>query len=301
MMEPELCLGTVQFGLPYGITNVAGRVSQAEARRILVYASSARITLLDTAQAYGDAEGVVGSFSRTADSLRIISKLPAQLPEPWGPEQWALWEKEFQASLQRLRVGSLEGFLLHNAADLRRADGDRLLDWLLSLQERQLVKRIGVSIYTAADLDGLPLDRLQLVQLPLSLYDQRLLQDGTVASLHAAGVALHARSVFLQGLLLQDASRWPSFITPAFARHHDQLRTVCTLRGFSCLEAALGFVQGCGQLEAVLVGVTRVRELDSILTAWRSGFSRRAGWLSDSPDWAWDNVFDLDPRCWPSK
>ena len=156
---PELCLGTVQFGLSYGITNQAGQVPEPEVRRILDLAAASGISLLDTAQAYGTAETVLGRCWPTHSPRRLISKLPAGAPRQ-------SWEESLITSLQRLQESKLDGFLLHRATDLLAPDGEALLDWLEGLRDRELVERIGVSIYDASELEGLPLDRLQLVQFP---------------------------------------------------------------------------------------------------------------------------------------
>ena len=107
---------------------------------------------------------------------RLVSKL-----SPGSGRQ--SWEASLITSMERLQAQKLDGFLLHRASDLIATDGEELLNWLESLRDRQLVKRIGVSIYDASELEGLPLDRMQLVQLPLSIYDQRLTCDGTVGRL----------------------------------------------------------------------------------------------------------------------
>ena len=150
---PKLCLGTVQFGLPYGITNQAGQVPEVEVSRILDLATASGIELLDTAQAYGTSEMVLGRCWPKGAPRRLISKLPAGT----GQESW---EESLVASLERLQTPQLDGFLLHRASDLLASEGKALMDWLEGLRERGLVERIGVSIYVASELDGLPLDRL---------------------------------------------------------------------------------------------------------------------------------------------
>ena len=177
-MIPELCLGTAQFGLPYGVTNLNGQVPESEVRSILTLAAQAGITRLDTAQAYGTAEEVVGRCIRSSSNYRLISKLSAHTSQE-------TWEVDFQASLKRLSVDRLDGFLLHSSSDLRGSSGEKLLNWLEGLRGRGLVDRIGISIYESKELEGLPLDRLQMIQLPLSIYDQRLLNDGTVDFLYS--------------------------------------------------------------------------------------------------------------------
>ena len=290
-MAPQLCLGTVQFGLPYGVTNTAGQVPEQEVIRILKFAALEGIELLDTAQSYGSAERVLGRCWPSGAKRRLISKLPAQAP----PESW---ETALQASLEHLGAEYLDGFLLHRPADLLGPQAARLLDWLESARERALVKRIGVSIYDASDLDGLPLDRLQLVQLPLSLYDQRLLLDGTVAQLRAAGLAVHGRSLLLQGLLLQKADNWPEFLSPDFRSHHHELTLHLEAQGMSLLDGALAFARPCEDLEAVLFGIQAFGELDEFLAAWKRAPSLDMGPI---PVWAWKSNQDLDPRFWPTR
>lgn len=296
MSEVELCLGTAQFGLAYGVTNSSGQVQQREVTQLLAIAAGG-VRWLDTAQAYGEAETVLGSSLPEGHGFGLISKLPAQPRDPFNAASSLAWEADLQRSLQRLGTSSLDGFLLHQAADLRRPDGDRLLAWLQSLQKRGLVRRIGVSIYSGAELNGLPLEQLQLVQLPLSLYDQRPLQDGTVTRLRQAGIAIHARSLYLQGLLLAPAAQWPTWCDPAFRRHHAALEAWAAQQGITLLALALGFARRCTALEAAVVGVTSEPELAALLQHWNAATDP---WAIGDPDhWAWPQGDSLDPRCWP--
>ena len=286
--SPQLCLGTVQFGLSYGVTNQAGQVPEEEVLRILDLAASSGIELLDTAQAYGTAESVLGRCWPEDMPRRLISKLAAGA----GRQSW---ETSLIASLHRLKTPKLDGFLLHNASDLLAPDGEELLNWLEGLRERGLVERIGVSIYEASELERLPLDRLQLVQLPLSVYDQRLINDGTLSKLKDLGIAVHVRSVFLQGLLLLPPHHWPDHISPAFREHHAQWLKELNQEAVSPLAGALGFVRACEGVEAVLCGVVSRMELVEILETW----GQHVAFVSAAPEkWGWENVKDLDPRRW---
>lgn len=289
-MSVSLCLGTVQFGLPYGITNQAGQVSEKEVRRILHLAAKSGIDFLDTAQSYGSAEYVVGNCWPPDVPRRLISKLSTDSPSE-------VWEESFYTSLKRLKTNKLDSFLLHNSSDLLGPNSELLLNWLDGLRTRGLVDRIGVSIYEASDLEGLPLNRLQLVQLPLSIYDQRLIRDGTVERLKDLGIAVHARSVFLQGLLLQSPSLWPSHLSPTFRDHHARWLESLYQHGSSPLAASLGFVRDLKGIEAALVGVLSSQELDQILQAWNQ---TQFPVPESAMDPAWENAVDLDPRCWTS-
>ena len=141
-------------------------------------------------------------------------------------------------------------------------------------------------------LEGFPVG---LIQLPVNVLDQRLVRTGHLARLHAAGTEVHARSVFLQGLLLMDPTRLDG-------RHFDPVRQ--TLRDFheaahaagrSPLEAAVSFVLSLPEVDTAVVGVVTVTQLAEILSAPTSPLP---------PDWyarfASDDEQILNPSLWPS-
>ena len=247
-MTPQLCLGTVQFGLPYGVTNKKGKVAQKEVSRLLHIASKAGITLIDTAQGYGTSEEVLGKCWPREREKRLISKLPARTPQQH-------WETNLKRSLELLNAKKLDSFLLHRPKDLLEKNGGELLSWLQSVQERGLVERIGVSIYEASELEALPLEQLQLVQLPLSVYDQRMIKNGTIERLQSRGIAIHVRSIFLQGLILQPRDSWPIYISENFKAQHHKWQRQLSQENITPLAGALAFAQGCPGIEAVLLGV----------------------------------------------
>ena len=295
-MTPELCLGTAQLGLSYGITNAAGQVLESAVARLLVQAKKAGIRWLDTAQAYGNAEAVLGRQLPAAHEFRVISKLPAQQKPTFNAQDADTWEQSLLASCKRLGVTVLDGLLLHAPADLAKSGGHHLEAWLLGLRERGLVRRLGVSIYSAEDLEAVNPTLLDLVQLPLSLLDQRLLQDGTVTRLRASGTAIHARSLYLQGLLLTPAVDWPQWVSPEARAHQQTLEAFAVQRGCRLIDLALGFAREQADLEAVVVGICSVHELAALREAWAGSSPWQAGeWKT----WSLQDPGILDPRCWP--
>jgi aryl-alcohol dehydrogenase-like predicted oxidoreductase len=295
-MTPQLCLGTAQFGLPYGITNTAGQVAESEVRALLAEAAAAGISWLDTAQAYGEAEAVLGRTLPNGHGFQLITKLPAQSQAIFTAEDRLAWDKAFERSCERLREPRLDALLLHSSADLHKPGGEHLRQWLLSLRERGLVRRLGVSIYGQEDLNGVAPDLLDLVQLPVSLYDQRLLTNGTIAKLRAKGCAVHARSLYLQGLLCRPAASWPAWVDPGECDHHAKLEQLAADRGRSLLDCALGFARAQKDLEAVVLGICSLRELQQLLLAW----GQISPWHEEEwRTWALSDVGILDPRNWP--
>ncbi|PWL22594.1 MAG: hypothetical protein DCO99_07555 [Synechococcus sp. XM-24] len=293
---PQLALGTAQFGLNHGITNAGGQVPSATARELLQQAPRAGVLFIDTSQAYGNAEKVLGEGLPRPNPFRVISKLSVQAADqPFDAACEARWQQLLEVTLERLKLPQLDGLLLHAAGDLARPDGARLLHWLCTVQQRCQVRRIGVSIYAAADLEELPLAELQLVQLPCSLYDQRLIADGTVQTLLSAGIAVHARSLYLQGWLVTPPERWPQVVSPALGHHHEQFHGWAQSHGWSLVQLALAWARSQVWMEAALVGVTSAAELEELCAAWGGPDP----WHGENPNaWAWPAGQDLDPRHW---
>lgn len=295
-MKPKLCLGTAQFGMAYGITNGQGKLAIETVEEILTAAHQSGISFIDTAQAYGDSEKVLGKSMPTNHEFKIISKLSPQPSRSYVKVDIIHWEKDFQGSLERLGVESLDSFLLHQPADLAKPGGQHLLDWLISLRERKLTRRLGLSIYESSQLNNINLDFIDIVQVPLSVYDQRLLKSGTIDMLQRHGIAVHGRSSFLQGLLLTSTHAWPPWVSTESKNHHMNLEKLADKSNCSLLDIALDFASCQEKLEALIFGVCNLSELHSFLRVWNSRKScNKTAW----EDWALDDPQLLDPRQWP--
>jgi aryl-alcohol dehydrogenase-like predicted oxidoreductase len=207
----RLALGTAQFGLDYGIANKGGRVPLPEARRILERARAEGVVTLDTAAAYGGSEAVLGTIG-VAD-FQVVTKLPALPPGIEDPARWV--RSQTEGSLGRLRVPAVHGLLLHRPSDLLGPRGGAIYAEMARLQDEGFVRKLGVSIYSAAELDRLAGSfALDIVQAPLNILDRRLVDSGWLQRLRSSGVEVHTRSAFLQGLLLLRREELP----PRFAR-----------------------------------------------------------------------------------
>lgn len=192
-MSSRLALGTVQFGLAYGIANQIGQVSRGDAATILAAARAGGLDTLDTAIAYGDSETCLGAAG--VAGWRIVSKLPT-LPEDCAVvSDWVTMQLE--GALRRLGVDSLHGLLLHNPRQLVGPAGNELAGALRKTRDNGQVERIGVSIYSPDDLAVIyPVLRPDLVQVPLNLIDRRLVDTGWLNRLADDGVEVHTRSCF---------------------------------------------------------------------------------------------------------
>lgn len=247
----KIGLGTVQFGQAYGVSNSRGQVSKDEAAAILAKAAAGGISLLDTAANYGEAEQVLSRLD--TGSFRIVTKTISVKNGVAGVVARA------RASAQSLAADTL---LVHAAADL--AD-EALWPALQALKREGVFRKIGISVYAADDPARLAARFApDVIQLPFSLLDQRLLKDGSLARLRELGVEVHARSLFLQGLLFMATP------PPKLAYAAGQLAAVkakIQAAGSTPLAAALGFALSRPEIAIALVGVTAPAELEEILAA----------------------------------
>jgi len=259
----KLALGTVQFGMDYGVANVSGRVTAHEASAILHRGQECGIDTLDTAIAYGSSEAVLGQLG--VEGWKIISKLPAV---PDGCQDVAQWvHDQVQQSLERLGVKQLHGVLLHRPAQLLEHVGLTLYDALQHIKNQGITQKIGVSVYGPDELDALfDIYTLDLVQAPLNILDRALMESGWASRLHVAGVEVHARSVFLQGLLLLPPSERPR----KFNRWGDVWRVWdgwLEQEGLTPVEACLRYFADLPQIDRVVVGVDTATQLNQIIEA----------------------------------
>ncbi|MCX7596047.1 MAG: aldo/keto reductase [Fischerella sp.] len=261
-MNPQrLALGTAQFGFAYGIANQRGQISSDEARAILKVAKDAGINTLDTAIAYGESETRLGEIG--VQGWKIITKLPSL---PLGDISIHQWVQDLcLASCQRLKVKKLYGLLLHQPMALLQPQGVELYAALKELQVAGRVEKIGISIYAPEELEALwPQFAVDIVQAPFNGLDQRIVQSGWLARLKAAGVEVHARSIFLQGLLLMTPDTRPS----KFARWSDlwqRLHTWLTEARVTPLQVCLGCAFHEQGFDRILVGVDSLNQLQEIL------------------------------------
>lgn len=254
----KLALGTVQWGVPYGLYNQEGMTSTKTVKAILDEALAGGIHLLDTASLYGESEAVLGR--NVLDEFRIVTKTPKFQVEHIERQEVDGLVNTFRASLKKLNCASIYGLLIHDAEDILKPGGLMLIQALVALKMQGLVDKIGVSVY-----DGKQVTRIlkiftpDIVQLPISILDQRVLRDGTLDSLYQLGVEVHARSVFLQGLLLMPADEIPIYFNPIRSLLN-QFHMAANDQNLTAIQASLTFVRDLTQISKVLVGVQNLQQ-----------------------------------------
>ena len=236
----QIRFGTEQWGAHYGVSNAKGQTPLQEVRQILEAAERAGITLFDTASLYGNAEQTLGHANLAP--FRVITKTPKFGKAVISNDDVECLAETFSDSLKNLSLKSVYGLLIHNPDDFFVANGVRLIDAIQSLKSQGLVLKIGISVYTSSQIKkALDFFKPDIIQLPINVFDQRLVQDGTISYLSGLGIEVHARSAFLQGLLLMNPNEMPSYFHP-WKPLFMKWQRFCTDQSISSLHAALGFV-----------------------------------------------------------
>ncbi|HEV8444786.1 MAG TPA: aldo/keto reductase [Steroidobacteraceae bacterium] len=280
-----LGLGSVQFGLAYGVVGRDAPVRESEVHEILASAWQGGIRLIDTAPVYGDIEERLLALC-DAKNFEFVSKVPA-LPADANADVAGFVRGSIERSRHRLG-GGLRTLLFHRGEDLLGERGERA--WHAASDSLAGTKiRLGGSFYSpAAAASAHAKFPLAVAQLPGNVFDQRLATTNAAA---LAGVEIHLRSVFLQGLLIDPPAsalrRIPKAVPPLAA-----WRDWCAKHEISPLRASLGVARGLPGVRCCLVGVDGVAHLREILAAWN-----QAPVLA-VPALACDDEEIIDPRRW---
>jgi aryl-alcohol dehydrogenase-like predicted oxidoreductase len=285
----RLALGTVQFGMPYGISNKNGQIKIEEAEAIINCARGHRIDTLDTAIGYGGSESCLGKIG--VQDFNVVTKLPAVSNDVPDVKSWVF--EQVEASLKRLKLGKLYAILLHQPEQLiDPISGQALAEALMALKSQGYAKKIGVSVYKPEDLIKVSavIDP-DLIQAPFNLLDRRLASSEWFYSLKKQGVEIHARSVFLQGLLLmprqeipQSFERWSG----VWNAYHEFL----TNKHICATAACLHFAFSHPQIDKIVVGVENRSQLQELID------QAREARVQDWPNVSCDDEALINPSKW---
>ena len=231
-MLNKLSLGTVQFGLNYGIANKIGQISREDVFKILEFAHKEGIDTLDTAYSYGESEEIIGQFISKSDrNFNIISK---------APNASAITE-----TLSRLKQTKIYGYLAHNPQDLKELE---------AVKQKGLVNKIGISVYNPEELNY----NVDIVQAPYNIFDQRFEEYFPI--LKEKNIEIHTRSAFLQGLFFLEMDRIDKDFKPAKEviekLHHISLDCKIPIHAL-----CLGFVLLNPFIDKVIIGVDSIEQL----------------------------------------
>ena len=225
----KLCLGTVQFGLNYGIEKK--KIETNEINKILITALENEIKILDTAQNYGDSEKLIGNFEKR-NYFKIISKVSSDS--------------------------------LNNMNDLRELEIllQNSIKNLNILKQNGYFQNFGVSTYSPEEaIIALELEDISYIQVPYNILDTRLDKINFFEKAKKNNKTIFVRSIFLQGVLLKENSKYPKFLEPLKAYNQlieNEIKEIgCTRLDFLLKE-----------IDYIIVGIDSLKNLEEIIEAY---------------------------------
>lgn len=250
----KIVLGTVQFGVNYGINNTSGQVSQDEVEKILRIASEKGVKSLDTSSGYGISEQVLGkALKQTGLQFNIVSKYPTSEISV---------RETFNKSLQNLGVDFLYGYLVHHFEFYQQHPD--IYDEMHSLKDEGVIKKIGFSLYNTKQLEYLLANnvKLDIIQFPYNIFDRQF--EPYMPKLVEMGVEIHTRSVFLQGLFFKDINTLPEKLKP-LRSYLKALHKYSEKYDVSIEQIAFGYVLANDYVKGALIGVDNHNQLEANL------------------------------------
>lgn len=258
-----MTLGTVQLGMNYGIANSDGKPDEEKSFSILRTALENGVASLDTARAYGNSEEVIGRFLKQwhGKTPAIITKIPT-LQGSSAKELEKFATESVEQSLQRLGVNKLSAVMLHGAKD-PAIHGAACADAMKALIANGYTDKVGVSVYTAEDIEAmLPYEIFSVTQVPMSIFDQRLIASGMIQKLRERDYAVFVRSVFLQGLFFLDPDKIDD---PILCKHAVPkirlLNKIADDVGITVAQLAIAFMRDCAGVTSLVLGADTAEQV----------------------------------------
>lgn len=254
----KLILGTVQFGLNYGINNSEGKPTENHVFKILDQAYHMGIRVLDTAEAYGNSQEIIGKYHSERDfRFEIITKYSGS-----ASDIEADFEQHIDQNLKELNIPSLHVYMFHSFASFNDN-----LDFILKNHKKILlsgkVKKIGVSVYTNDEVEKLlGYDFIEVIQLPFNLLDNSNFREDMILQAKKAGKEIHTRSVFLQGLFFKEIDTITGNLS-SLKKKLTSIHAISKRNNISINDLSIGYVNKKNYIDHILMGVDSLKQLNS--------------------------------------
>ena len=197
-----ICIGTVNFGKKYGIYQK--KIDNFEIKKIFRFIEKEKINFIDTAVNYGDAQSKIGSFSKT--EKKIITKIPKIPKAIINKPKWIL--SKINKSLSQVKHKKFYAILFHDSSDYLKLENIELK--ILFRLLKKISDKVGVSVYDKKEFfKVLKHYKPEIIQAPLNIYDTSFAEKKIIDILKKKNIEFHARSIFLQGMLLLDKKKFP--------------------------------------------------------------------------------------------
>ena len=259
----KLVIGSAQLGMDYGLFNNK-KISFKEFKKIEKLVLKSKINFIDTATSYGDSEKIIGNSK--LKNLHIITKIKIPNEKNIHIKNWVL--KEISKSLIKLKINKIYGVLIHDYKDLLGKNGKKYLLSLQELKRRNIIKNIGISVYEPQEIKKIwNFWKPDIIQIPFNPIDNRILESGWFNILKKFKVKIYARSIFLQGLLINEDSSFK--INKNYKIILNKYKNWCLRNNISLMQGCLHFVKQFKKIDYLVVGFNNYNQLKEIIDVFK--------------------------------
>jgi len=265
-MISKISFGTAQLGMTYGVANKTGKPTSTESKHILKFAFANGINCFDTSPNYGNSETILGNFFENTDNndFAIITKIPSIQISGFLSYEKVLHQVKIniEQSIQKLKVKKIPVVLLHDPSDMNNYEG-LITRSLIELKKEGLVGKIGASIYSSDDVQKfLKIPEFDAIQIPINLFDTRLIKFGLLNQLINNKKLIFARSLFLQGLFFLDPFKLPYYLHNV-KEPLIELNKISIDLNINIPELAFKFVNDINGITSLVIGVDSLEQLEN--------------------------------------
>ena len=256
----DLVIGTSNFNQNYGLSNTKLRLK--EIQKILNLAKKNKIKFIDTALDYNLTPNFTKKISFKKFKIITKFKLPKNDKKNFVNNLEQLLIKE----IKKFNIKKFHAILIHRSSDLTTIYGKQIIKVLNSLKKKKLIQYIGVSIYDFNELKKIPSSfKIDLAQIPINVFDQRFLNKKILKFFKNKKIKLQARSVFLQGGLLNKNKKMQKL-----GEYQDNFAKNCKKNLTDPLTASLSFVKNLDQFRYINIGIDNAKQLKTIIKSWNN-------------------------------
>ena len=284
----KIALGTANFGQKYGL---AGKIikSDKKVKKIIQFANNSKIKLIDTSSNYGSSETLLGN--NNLKNFKIITKLKISNDEKKSNNLENIVFNKVEESLFKLNIKKLYAILLHESDDLKSNKRHKLINVLKKLKKENLVSKIGISIYNPKELNFIwPFWKPDIVQCPFNILDRRIYESGWLKKLKKNKTEIHVRSIFLQGLLLQNEKSMPRKFKK-WKNIFKKWNNYCKKENISKIQGCINFIKSFKKISFVIIGFEDIKQVKNIISYFKNN-------KKSHTTIACNDIKLIDPRLW---
>jgi hypothetical protein len=262
----KIIIGTAQLSNNYGIFNKLKSIQNKELKKILNYCKKQNIFYIDLANSYKNSINKLSKNNLV--KFKIILKVGSINKNNYFSNLKAIVEK----TLKELKVKKIYSLMLHDERDIKYLSDKKIMEYFLDLKKKNIIQKIGLSIYNfkklKVSLNSFPID---LIQVPFNIFDRRILDKKIQKIISKNKIEVHARSIFLQGLLLQDPSSRQKIIQKnqsllnswhKFNEYQQKKKIMNCIKFVSQFKKINKFVFGVDNLDQLKTIVSIIKEID---------------------------------------